>query len=299
MSLCVNFFLRFGAAFSRTRRPQASAVPVVARPRTVLPTTPTTTRAAFTTLSHALLIRHLSLRAPKSSSPHTPKGSMATAGKLDAKHCSVLGKADRSINQSISLSLSCDWLSNRLRKWLTGGASRMAMAAALLVGLASWYYAVAIRPPAPTPCGSEGGPPVNAPRIRLRDGRFLAYSETGVPKEKAAYKIVFAHGFSGSRLDAPNASPVSNSPVDKYLVVNARFDLGILLSTTKSLSHDPVGKHLRHSIFGSLDHHGFVITMHLTKPNPNPNLPFPSSLSSFSADCSVLIKVDARSGREF
>lgn len=81
-----------------------------------------------------------------------------------------------------------------------------------MVVLASWYYAVSIRTPAPTPCGSEGGPPVTATRIRLRDGRFLAYSETGVARENAAYKIVFAHGFMGSRLDAPRASPVSLNP---------------------------------------------------------------------------------------
>ncbi|CAL9117172.1 unnamed protein product [Musa textilis] len=94
--------------------------------------------------------------------------------------------------------------------WIAGGAAKLAMAAALLVGLASWYYAVEIRPPPPTPCGSEDGPPVTAPRIRLRDGRFLAYSETGVPRERAAYKIVHCHGFGSSRLDNPRASPLTD-----------------------------------------------------------------------------------------
>ncbi|KAG6487870.1 hypothetical protein ZIOFF_056608 [Zingiber officinale] len=91
---------------------------------------------------------------------------------------------------------------------MAGRAARLVMVASFLAGLASWYYAVYIRPPAPTPCGSEGGPPVTATRIRLRDGRFLAYSETGVARGTAAYKIVLAHGFGGSRLDAPRVSPV-------------------------------------------------------------------------------------------
>ncbi|CAK8535375.1 unnamed protein product [Lathyrus sativus] len=36
-------------------------------------------------------------------------------------------------------------------------------------------------------------------RIRLRDGRHLAYVERGVPKDKAAYKIIIVHGFGSSK----------------------------------------------------------------------------------------------------
>jgi len=37
------------------------------------------------------------------------------------------------------------------------------------------------------------------PRIRLRDGRHLAYIERGVPKDKAKYKIIIVHGFGSTK----------------------------------------------------------------------------------------------------
>ncbi|KAL0740991.1 hypothetical protein Bca4012_082504 [Brassica carinata] len=36
-------------------------------------------------------------------------------------------------------------------------------------------------------------------RIKLRDGRFLAYKERGVPKNEAKYKIILIHGFGSSK----------------------------------------------------------------------------------------------------
>ncbi|KAL6847632.1 hypothetical protein ACP4OV_022658 [Aristida adscensionis] len=78
-------------------------------------------------------------------------------------------------------------------------------AAALLGSLAGWASR-AVQPPAPRVCGTEGGPPVTAPRVRLRDGRHLAYCESGVPKDKARFKVVFSHGFTGSREDSVRAS---------------------------------------------------------------------------------------------
>jgi hypothetical protein len=36
-------------------------------------------------------------------------------------------------------------------------------------------------------------------RIRLRDGRNLAYIERGFPKDKAKYKIILVHGFGSSK----------------------------------------------------------------------------------------------------
>ncbi|XP_057458761.1 uncharacterized protein LOC130749424 [Lotus japonicus] len=41
--------------------------------------------------------------------------------------------------------------------------------------------------------------PVVSPRIRLRDGRHLAYVERGVPKDMAKYKIIIVHGFGSSK----------------------------------------------------------------------------------------------------
>ncbi|KAB8089895.1 hypothetical protein EE612_014928 [Oryza sativa] len=79
-----------------------------------------------------------------------------------------------------------------------------------LAGALGSWIARAVVPPPPPPriCGSPGGPPVAAPRVRLRDGRHLAYAESGVRKEDARYKVVFSHGFTGSRLDSVRPSPV-------------------------------------------------------------------------------------------
>jgi hypothetical protein len=65
-----------------------------------------------------------------------------------------------------------------------------------------------IQPPPPKICGSLNGPPVTAPRTKLKDGRHLAYKESGVPKEEAKYKIIFVHGFDSCRHDALPISPV-------------------------------------------------------------------------------------------
>lgn len=70
-----------------------------------------------------------------------------------------------------------------------------------IVGFLAWAYK-AIQPPPPVICGTPNGPPVTAPRIRLQDGRHLAYKESGIPKERAKYKIIMTHGFLGSRNDS-------------------------------------------------------------------------------------------------
>ncbi|GLT48732.1 hypothetical protein SLA2020_223400 [Shorea laevis] len=72
------------------------------------------------------------------------------------------------------------------------------IAVALAVGLLGWAYR-SLKPPPPNICGSPGGPPVTSPRIKLSDGRHLAYKETGVPKEEAKYKIIVTHGFDSSK----------------------------------------------------------------------------------------------------
>nr|GLL32381.1 probable lysophospholipase BODYGUARD 1 [Ipomoea trifida] len=42
-------------------------------------------------------------------------------------------------------------------------------------------------------------PVVTSPRVRLSDGRFLAYRERGVPKIKSSYRIIIVHGFGSSK----------------------------------------------------------------------------------------------------
>lgn len=54
--------------------------------------------------------------------------------------------------------------------------------------------------------------PATPPRVRLRDGRHLAYAESGASKEDARFKVVFSHGFTGSRLDTVRPAPVSVPP---------------------------------------------------------------------------------------
>lgn len=66
--------------------------------------------------------------------------------------------------------------------------------------LCAWAYK-AIQPPPPNIPGSLGGPPVTASRIKLRDERYLAYQEYGVPKDVAEYKVVYVHGYNSCRHD--------------------------------------------------------------------------------------------------
>lgn len=72
------------------------------------------------------------------------------------------------------------------------------IAVALAVGLLGWAYK-ALKPPPPRICGSPDGPPVTSTRVKLSDGRHLAYRESGVPKEEAKYKIIVIHGYNSSK----------------------------------------------------------------------------------------------------
>lgn len=74
----------------------------------------------------------------------------------------------------------------------------MAVAVALMVILIGWTY-MSLKPPPPKTCGSVNGPPVTSPRVKLSDGRHLAYREFGVPKEEAKYKIIVIHGYANSK----------------------------------------------------------------------------------------------------
>ncbi|KAK9906325.1 hypothetical protein M0R45_002617 [Rubus argutus] len=93
----------------------------------------------------------------------------------------------------------------------------------VLVGLVAWAYQ-ATQPPPPKICGSPGGPPITAPRIKLRDGRYLAYKEHGVSKQVAKYNIIFVHGFGSSRHDAVIATKLSPEIVEDLGVYIVSFD---------------------------------------------------------------------------
>ncbi|ONM56177.1 hypothetical protein ZEAMMB73_Zm00001d021029, partial [Zea mays] len=52
----------------------------------------------------------------------------------------------------------------------------------------------------------------NLVRLRLRDGRHLAYCESGVPRDQARFAVVFSHGFTGSQEDSVSASQEQQPP---------------------------------------------------------------------------------------
>lgn len=91
----------------------------------------------------------------------------------------------------------------------------------LPVVLLGWAFQAILRPPPPKLCGSAGGPPVTSPRIKLRDGRYLAYREDGVQRDKAKYKIITVHAFDSTK-DFP--SPVSKELVDDLGIYLVAFD---------------------------------------------------------------------------
>ncbi|CAN6285956.1 unnamed protein product [Urochloa humidicola] len=99
------------------------------------------------------------------------------------------------------------------------GKRQPGLPAGSVVGaLGRWIRGVVPPPPPPRVCGTPGGPPVTAPRVRLRDGRHLAYAESGVRKEDARFKVVISHGFTGSRLDTLRAAPEVAEELGVYMV---------------------------------------------------------------------------------
>jgi hypothetical protein len=114
------------------------------------------------------------------------------------------------------------------------------MVAAVTTYLA-WVVYKAMEPPsAAVLTAVEQKPNSSAPRVRLSDGRFLAYNEAGVPKDKARYKVVLVHGFGRSRHDIPPASKVCCPWI---LMMFRSFDQA-LFKTIKSLSYDRSGSGL-------------------------------------------------------
>ncbi|XWS59502.1 hypothetical protein CRYUN_Cryun08bG0127500 [Craigia yunnanensis] len=95
--------------------------------------------------------------------------------------------------------------------------------AVLFVGILAWIYQV-IQPPPPKICGSPDGPPVTAPRIRLKDKRYLAYKEHGVPRDVAKNKIFYVHGFNSGRLNAHVATTLSLEFIEELGVYIVSFD---------------------------------------------------------------------------
>ncbi|KAK6775335.1 hypothetical protein RDI58_026336 [Solanum bulbocastanum] len=102
------------------------------------------------------------------------------------------------------------------RKKVGRGMLRKVLVVLLVAGLA-WAFP-ALLPPPPRICGSPDGPTVTGPRIKLRDGRHLAYKEHGVPKETAKYKVVYAHSFSATKYDKAVAPLETLEELGAYVV---------------------------------------------------------------------------------
>ncbi|KAG5614266.1 hypothetical protein H5410_014090 [Solanum commersonii] len=69
------------------------------------------------------------------------------------------------------------------------------IAVATTVGLLEWAYLALLKLLPPKVCGL----PVTSPRVQLNDGRYVAYKESGVSKEKAKNKIIIIHGLDSSK----------------------------------------------------------------------------------------------------
>jgi hypothetical protein len=57
--------------------------------------------------------------------------------------------------------------------------------------------------------GSPSGPTVTSPRVRLKDGWYLAYKEAGVDRETAKFKIILTHGAASTKESGFHVSQVT------------------------------------------------------------------------------------------
>ncbi|KAI3995118.1 hypothetical protein MKX01_031920 [Papaver californicum] len=95
----------------------------------------------------------------------------------------------------------------------------------LLMGFMAWAYQTVQAPP-PKIWGSPDGPSVTASRVKLSDGRYLAYKEHGVSKDQAKYKIIYIHGFDSCRLDSMPLSQELAKELGIYMVSFDRAGYG-------------------------------------------------------------------------
>ncbi|CAN0916761.1 hypothetical protein LINGRAHAP2_LOCUS29887 [Linum grandiflorum] len=95
------------------------------------------------------------------------------------------------------------------------------VAVAVTLGVLGWVYQYSLKPPPPKICGSAGGPAITSPRVKLHDGRHLAYKEMGVSKEEAKHKIVIIHGFDASK---DTRIPVPQELLEELSIYILTFD---------------------------------------------------------------------------
>ena len=86
-----------------------------------------------------------------------------------------------------------------------------------LMGLAAWFYQ-AIEPPPPRICGSPNGPPVESPRVRLKDGGAAVHLWQGdddrlVPVKLQRYVAARLH-----RVKLPGPEAHHHVPVQRLVL---------------------------------------------------------------------------------
>ncbi|XP_061376250.1 uncharacterized protein LOC133318270 [Gastrolobium bilobum] len=97
----------------------------------------------------------------------------------------------------------------------------LTVAASVLIASILIYAYQRTKPPPPKITGTPTGPPVTSPRIRLSDGRHLAYREKGVPKENSRYKVILVHGYDSSK---DLYLPLSQEVMDELGLYVVTFD---------------------------------------------------------------------------
>lgn len=114
-----------------------------------------------------------------------------------------------------------------------------------LIGLLGMVYQATQLPPPPKsdPPGGfvvdidvedNGDGLVDAARIRLSDGRYLAYREKGVSKIESNYRIVLVHGFGSSK--------EMNFPASQVLTLNSSLNNTYIEICTKFCDMDEYQK---------------------------------------------------------
>ncbi|CAH2064866.1 unnamed protein product [Thlaspi arvense] len=91
------------------------------------------------------------------------------------------------------------------------------------VGAVACVYQ-SIQPPPPKIVGSPDGAAVTASRIKLRDGRHLAYKEFGYPRDEAKFKIIYIHGFDSCMHDSPFPYFLMPALVEELKIYTVSFD---------------------------------------------------------------------------
>ncbi|KAL9225039.1 hypothetical protein vseg_001011 [Gypsophila vaccaria] len=89
--------------------------------------------------------------------------------------------------------------------------------------VATWIFLCNL-PLLPRLCGFPEGLPITSPRIKLRDGRYLAYEELGVPRKNAKHKIVYLHGFANSKRNVVIADRLPKAIFEELDVCIISFD---------------------------------------------------------------------------